>query len=183
MKSSIYCCFPGVLVKAWNSVSTAVFQVFGQSMKSSINNHFPGVLVKAQNPVFTSIFQVFCWKAWLQWTQLQYSLVLQVEKQDPSELNSCLGICTFSILCFLVLWSEYDFMVQHLEKSVSHTQMSVHIISLRSHVLWCFTLVYLYTLAFVGLNCQLVFVFCFVFIVEFQQPKRHIFILWIYYEW
>ena len=126
MKSSIYCCFPGVLVKAQNPVFTAVFQVLwskhkiqyllfsrcsshslkssiyscfpgvwskheiqyeqpfsrcsGQSMKSSIYCCFPGVLVKARNPVFTSVFQVFWSKAWLQWTQLQYSLVLQVEK-------------------------------------------------------------------------------------------------------
>ena len=75
MKSSIYCCFPGVLVKAQNPVFTAVFRVFwskheiqylllfsrcyGQSTKSSIYCCFPGVPVTAWNPVSTAVFQVF----------------------------------------------------------------------------------------------------------------------------
>ena len=44
-------------------------------------------------------------------------------------------------------------------------------------VLQLFTLSYLYTLTFVVLNCLPV-----LFIVEFEWPKRQVFILYIYYE-
>ena len=60
--------------------------------------------------------------------------------------------------------------------------MIEHLIDLRSDVLRCFTtfysvLFYLYTLTFVVLICLIV-----LFIVEFQGPKRQIYILDIYYE-
>ena len=61
--------------------------------------------------------------------------------------------------------------------------MSVLLIDLRSDffvfhdVLLRFTLFDLYTLTFVMLNCLLV-----LFTVEFEWPKRQIFILCIYYE-
>ena len=63
--------------------------------------------------------------------------------------------------------------------------MTVHLIELRSDVLRCFTtfysvLLYLYTLTFVMLDCLL---YCpFFFWLEFERPKRQIFILYIYYE-
>ena len=182
-KSCIYC-FPGVLVKARNPVSTAVFQVFGQSTKSSIYSCFSGVLVKAWNPVFTAVFQVFG-QSMTSLNTVPIFLGFAGEKARPQWTQLWSGICTFSVLCFLVLWSEHDFMVQHLEKSVSHTQMSV--CAHNQSQTPCFMMFYsglpVYSyLCCVGLLTCFLLLFCF-FIVEFQQTKTHIFILCNYYEW